>query len=414
MAGAIHPLRVSDFRRYLAGFGLSNLARWTELTASLWVTYQLTESPVLLGVMGLARAVPAIVLSPIAGVVADRVDQRRLILVAQVVTGIGSLALGLLVLSGTVAIWQIYLQVAVQAAVRAFDAAGRQSLFPQLVDEKELPDAVTLSVTAGRTSKLIGPVLGGAAIAAFGPASCYLGAAVASGMVCFTVSTVRREPLLGIGATSFREELVDGLRIILRNPTLNSLLKLEVAFSLFQMNEVMITIIALDMLAVGATGLGLLLAAPALGAIVGIALLLTAGHPERQGRVLVLSTVVYAGVMLAIAAAPLVAVVAGGLVLIGLLDAFLTVLRHAMAQSSAPPAARGRVMANMITVTSGIGPLAQTQSGVLTALLGPRLAVATAALALAVSAIGTLRRGTALWQFRTDQPPSVAAADVES
>ena len=172
---------------------------------------------------------------------------------------------------------------------------------------------------------------------------------------------------------------LEGLRYLSATPVLRGLLRLEIVFSLFSVNPVIITIIATEVLGVGPEGLGGLLGADALGALIGVGTLLTLGQPRRQGRFSILSTFAYAAALVAFALSQNYVLSFVALVACGVTDVFTAVTRMTIMQLSAPAQMRGRVMANMRIITGGIGPLAETQSGVLASLLGGPLALITAA-----------------------------------
>jgi Transmembrane secretion effector len=407
------PLRHRNYAHYWVGFAASNTGRHVEIVGSVWLAYELTGSPLLVGLFGLARAVPSIVFTPIAGVVADRVDQRHLLLLTQGLACTMSLGLGALVIAGVIEVWHLYLQVAVQSIVTAFDAVARQSLFPRLVPRSELPQAVTLSVTAARVSKLIGPALGGLCIAALGEASPFIVNGVTFLALMAAVLRMRGvAPVVGQTGASMGSDLLAGFSHLWTSPVLNGLFRLEVVFSLLQMNEVMIAIIAREFLDVGPEGLGVLLAAPALGSVLAIGALLVVGPSRREGRLIVVSMLAYAVALVALAAARNFALAFALLAVIGIFDALSTVARHSISQLVAPAELRGRVMANMGVVTRGIGPLAQTQSGALAGLIGAPLAVVVAAVGVAGATAYTARNNPALWRFRHDAaPPDVSLTE---
>ena len=170
-SGNLRPLGYRNFALYWVGFVASHTGKNIELVGAVWLIYQLTGSPLALGVLGLARSIPQLILSPIAGVVVDRLDQRRLLFTTQGLSLIASLSLGILISAGVVEPWQVYLEIAAQSAILAFDAATRQALFPRLVPRSLLPEAVTLSVTAARSSAFLGPAIGGFMIAGLGVAA---------------------------------------------------------------------------------------------------------------------------------------------------------------------------------------------------------------------------------------------------
>lgn len=411
MRQRLAPLRIRNYLLFWTGFAASNTGRWIELTGALWLVSELTDSPALLGLVGIVRAAPALLLSPVAGVIVDRVDQRRMLFITQAVSMALSFGLGLIVLSGRLELWHLYLQLGIQSAIQAFDAAVRQALFPRLVPRTQLADAVTLTITAGRTAKFVGPVLGGIAIAQLGVASPFILNAASFLVLMGGVAAMRNIPATEAGARqSFKGELAEGVKYLWRAPVLRGLLLVEVAFGVLQMNEVMVTIIARDVLGAGPEGLGVLLSAAALGSILGLFTLLSVGQTERQGRFAVWCVTAYCAGLLAVAAGPGFGLTFAALTVLGLLDSLVTVTRHSIMQMTAPEAMRGRVMANMGTITNGVSPLAQAQSGALAAVLGPSGAVAVAAAGLAAATFAVVRSNPALRDYRAEPKASASSA----
>jgi MFS family permease len=423
LPGNLRPLGYRNFALYWVGFVASHTGKNIELVGAVWLIYQLTGSPLALGVLGLARALPQLVLSPIAGVVVDRLDQRRLLFTTQGLSLVASFTLGTLIALGVVEPWHVYLEIAAQSSILAFDAATRQALFPRLVPRVLLPEAVTLSVTAARSSAFLGPAIGGFMIAGLGEAAPFYANALTYIPLMVAVALMRDiPPIPARTEASFRAELVEGLRYLSATPVLRGLLRLEIVFSLFSVNPVIITIIATEVLGVGPEGLGGLLGADALGALIGVGTLLTLGQPRRQGRFSILSTFAYAAALVAFAISQNYVLSFLALVACGITDVFTAVTRMTIMQLSAPAQMRGRIMANMRIVTGGIGPLAETQSGLLASLLGGPLAVITAAGALVGAAGWTARTNPAFWQQKSDEPdvtetpgsstPAVTARDA--
>lgn len=386
------PLGYRNFALFWIGHVVSNTGRWIELTGTVWLVYTLTDSALLLGILGVVRAVPTIALSPFAGVISDRVDQRRMLFVTQGLSLLFALGLGILVATGNVEVWHVYAEVAIQSAIFAFDAALRQALFPTLVPRALMPEAVTLTIAAGRTSLLAGPAIGGLAIASVGVASPFLiNAASFLGLMAALV--MMRELAVAAPAlrTSFVGEMRDGLRYLMRAPVLRGLLELEIVFGVFQLNSVIITLVATDILHVGPSELGLLLAAPALGSLLGIGLVLSVGQPRRLGRFIIGCTLTYCIGMVVFAVSRDYILSLAVIVVTGLLDALVTVARQGIVQLDAPAHMRGRVTANFGVVTRGVAPLAQSQSGILASLFGSASAVVLAAAALALTIAGVFR-----------------------
>jgi hypothetical protein len=192
---------------------------------------------------------------------------------------------------------------------------------------------------------------------------------------------------------------------MLATPVLAGVLKLEIVYALFQMNPVMVTIIARDVLGVGPEGLGALLAADGVGALIGIAILLTARPRARPGRFVILGTMAYAGALVGFAAAREYGVAFAALVVAGLFDTLVATTRNSIMQLVAPPEMRGRVIGNHGLVVRGLPPLAQAQSGFVAGLVGGPWAIVAAASAVAVGSAVTGRLNRALMTWSTDEAP---------
>ena len=409
------PLRHRNYALYWAGLWSSNAGRWVEQTGSVWLVYLLTDSPALLGLLGVAKAVPTLLIAPLAGVIADRVDQRRLLFTTQGIALIASLVLGLLVLSNQVQLWHIYLQVLLTSVISAFDVSARQALFPRLIPRDQLPAGVTLSALAGRSSAVVGPAVGGLAIAGLGVASPYLINAATFLILMAALVAMRNVPdPTPAPRTSFVAELREGLSYIRTSGVLSGLLRLEIVFGAFQVNPVITAIIAREVLHVGPEGLGGLLAAPAVGAVAGLGFLLIVGHTKRPGRFIVYCQIAYSTAMVLFALSGFYLVSLALLAATGVFDILETVTRLSIAQLAAPAHMRGRVMSNMRTVTGGIGPMSQTQSGIVAGIIGGPGALFVAAFALATSAATTVWTNAALWRFTTAEvaaEPEVLGAE---
>lgn len=421
LPGGLAPLGYRNYLLYWVGFVVSNSGRWMELTGAVWLLSELTPDPWLLGIVGLFRALPQLVLGPFAGVVADRVDQRKLLVATQAASVVASFGLGALILMGHVEIWQVYLQVGMQSAISAFDATVRQALFPRLVPREHLAEAVTLHSTAVRVCQLIGPALGGLVIAALGEAAPFLVNGGSSFVLIGAALAIRgvtpRRPAQG---STLGLEFREGLRYILATPVIGGLARLELVFGLLSMNPVMTTIYGRQVLGVGPEGLGGLLSAEAVGALVGVGVILSFGQRDRQGRFIVMCQLIYSALLVAMALTAEYVLCFAALAALGLFDTLTSVTRQNVVQLVAPGRMRGRVMANIGTITRASGPFSQTLSGALASAFGPRLAIVASAATLSVAAALVGRRNTTLWRIRhedlvrraTPNRPSDAAEPV--
>jgi len=388
---------------YLAGWALTRFGKSVEETAVLWVVYELTDSAFLLGVLGLFRAVPSILLSPIAGAFADRIDQRKILFVTQSLGLVASLTAGILITTGWVEVWHLYLLVAYQATIDAFDGGTRQALFPRLVPMSVLPDAVTMNATAGRLMMLVGPVVGGFAIGWLGEAAPFFINAASFPALMLAVVLIRSMRPVELGESkSLASDMWESLRYIARAPVLRGLLLLEIVVGIVQINSVIITVFGREVLDVGPEGLGGLLAAPALGSVLALFGLLGFGHAGRQGRFVLVCGIVYSATLVLLAGSFGYVLGFTVLAVIGLMDGFMTVTRHSILQLVAPGQMRGRIMGWMGTITRGVSPLGEMQSGVVAGLLGPSSALLIAGSVLGLAVTATALTNRPLWRFRHD------------
>ncbi len=407
------PLGERNFALYWSGQMLSQTGTWVELTATSWLLYSITESPVLLGLVGLFRAVPIVLLSPIGGTIADRVPRRRLLFVTQSASVVLSLILGTLVLTGTVQFWHIYLVSFCSSVVGAFDGPTRSSMFPTLVPRGQLQNAVTLHAVLFRSSMLAGPAVGGWLIAQFGTAAPYYVNALSyfaliAGLLAMRLppnEVARARPSVGADALS-------GIRYVLRSPILPLILVIEAFLNVFGSNSALITIFARDVLGLGAQGFGLLLAGQGAGAILGTLALVLVGDVRRKGLVMIGAGSVYAAAMVSFAWSRSFELSVACLVVLGCVDAVWGAIRNTIVQLVADDEYRGRVMGLTIVTTRGVTNLAQVETGAAVALLGPVAAATLGAAVVALTVLGGAARSERLRTFAGGAPRHATRSPV--
>jgi predicted MFS family arabinose efflux permease len=297
----LEPLGHRNFALYWVGQLVSQSGTWIELTATTWLLYQLTDSPLLLGLGGLFRALPIFAFALLGGAVADRVQRQRLLLFTQISSVVTSLILGTLVVTGQVAFWHIYVINLVNASIAAFDSPGRQSLFPTLVPRGQLQNAITLNSTLFRTSQLVGPAIAGVLIARVGTAAPFFVNAVSYFAIIGGLAAMRIPPGKVRVKGSLGGEALRGLRYVRANTILPLILGIEATLSIFGHNQALVTIFARDVLGTDAEGLGLLLSSIGAGAIAGMLLLVAVGDVRRKGAFMLAAGAVYAIAMLVFA-----------------------------------------------------------------------------------------------------------------
>jgi MFS family permease len=346
---------------------------WIELTATSWLLYELTDSPLLLGLNGVFRAAPIFAFALIGGTVADRVERRRLLLITQSASVVTSLALGALVVSGHVVFWHVYVISLINATIAAFDAPGRQSLFPMLVPRGQLQNAITLNAMLFQTGQLVGPAIAGILIARVNVAAPFFVNAVSYFAIIGGLLAMRIPPIAArTSRGSIRSELVEGLRYVRASTVLPLVLVMEATFSVFGHNQALMTIFARDVLGAGPEGLGVLLSSIGGGAIVGMVVLILVGDIRRKGAFMLASGAVYGLTLLVFAWSRSFPLSVAVLAVLGFADATWGALRNAIAQIVAEDAYRGRVMSLILIAARGLTSASQVETGLATALVGRR------------------------------------------
>ncbi len=389
-------LRHRDFNLYWFGVVFSQIGTRGTVAANLYQVYLLTGSIPVTGLVGLAQAVALLVLSPLGGAYADRVDRRRLLQGAQAVSMAVALALTAITLLGHAQAWQVLVSVVLTTAAATFDQPARQALIPAMVPREELAQAFSLLNPSRELAILVGPALAGVLIAVQGPGLMYAVDAATYAVLIVILALVRTPPLLPEArGSSVLQNISEGARFIARRrPLIWQLMTLDLSATIFGAYRVVLPAIAIDVLHVGATGYGLLSAAPSAGALLATYVVFrVVGSSRRLGRVLLWASVGYGVAVAGLGLAPAfwLALVAGAL--IGGCDAMATTIRHAAVQLETPDALRGRV-SSLYQMSSRGGPaLGDVNIGWFAGLVGPAVALTVGGLVSVAYAAVVLVRG---------------------
>ena len=338
----------------------------TEFTqvAVAWQLYELTESPLQVGLIGLARVIPLLSLGLFGGLLADAVDRRRLMMATQIAQCSLSSTLVVASLTGAVTPLLLYLVSGALALCTALDSPARQSIVPNLIPREHLASGLALINTQTKLGSVAGPSLAGIALAFAGPALCY--AVDATSWLTMLVALVLVKPSTGFRAAGRRlslKALSEGVGFVAANPVILSAFVLDCGARLLGNNRALLPAYAKDILNVGAPGLGLMFAATSAGAIVAAAAMSIVPPIRRMGIWALTGVAVY-GTCTAIFAVShnfgLALLMLAG---VGAGNSVSVVLRDTVTQLSSPNDLRGRV-ASVGNLFSSSGPqLGQLQSG---------------------------------------------------
>ncbi|GAA1010278.1 MFS transporter [Acrocarpospora pleiomorpha] len=385
-------LRNRDFTLYWAGVVASQIGTRGTVAANFYHVYQLTGSIAYTGLVGAAQAVALLVLSPLGGALADRLDRRRLLQAAQGVALVVAAALAWLTLTGQVRAWQVVASVVLTTAAATFDQPARQALIPALVPRAQIGQAIALLNPSRELAILVGPLLAGTLITVAGPGLMYAVDAATYGLLVAVLGVMRiAAPAPGGERRSVLGSIAEGARYIRHRPLIYKLMALDLSATVFSAYRVLLPALAVDVLHVGSTGYGVLSAAPSAGALLATySVYRTVQRSSRQGRVLLAATALYGVSALLLAHAPLywTAVVAAGL--LGACDAMATTIRHAAVQIDTPDEIRGRVTAFYQMSSRGGPAIGDVVVGAFAGLVGP-------VAALTVGAFGPILVAAAFW-----------------
>jgi MFS family permease len=333
-----------DFGLFWASLLFSAVGSQISTIAIAWQVYEITDSPFQLGLTGLFRALPVMVLSIPGGVVADRMDRRRLLIITQSLAALLALVLGLLTFTGQVRVWHIYAVTFLSGAVSIFDSPARTALIPLLVPAEHLASAYALNISWRQIATLAGPFIGGVVISAFGISASYFIDAVSflSVILCLFFMRVRPSP-----PAEKKESPLDSVRggfnFIRDNSAILGLMSMDTCVQFFGAYRSMMPVFARDILGTGPAGLGALLGVPALGALAGSAIVMAMGNPRHKGRLIIWVTLLYTAGLICFALSRSLALSLAIVFALGVVDAIGETLRDTLIQLMTPDRMRGRV-----------------------------------------------------------------------
>jgi MFS family permease len=378
---AFSSLRHRDFRLLWMGQIVSVTGSQMQMVAINWHIYLLTHSAFALGLVGLFRAGPIILCSLLGGVVADVIDRRRLMIATQTVMLTCSGILALVTFNGLQRVWPIYLLTAIASAAWAFDTPARQALVPALVPAKDFPNAVSLGMLMFQMGMIVGPALAGFVLASRGPGLVY--ALNAGSFVAVIVGLAlmharnRPDPDDSKATRVSFEALMEGLRFVWRTPIIVQTMTLDFVATFFASANQLLPIYAKDILQVGARGLGFLVSAPAVGAVIAGLVMARMGALKKQGLTVIVSVAVFGAATIAFGLSRVFWFSLIMLAATGAADTVSTILRQTIRQLATPNNLRGRMTSiNMIFFMGG-PQLGELEAGTVAAIIGAPLSVVT-------------------------------------
>jgi MFS family permease len=409
----LSPLRRHrSFRLLWFGQLVSQAGTQVRLVALPYQIFLLTGSSLHVGLIGLFQAIPLLALTLFGGVIADRVDRRRLLVMTQSGLMVTSLALALVTQFGFTELWVLYALTALAAGFSAIDQPTRGALVPTLVERSELPAAIALNQMLYQSAAVIGPALGGVVIASYGVGAAYwLDAATFAASIAAAVAirTPVREAVVHL---PILQSLAEGVRYVAGHRLLLSSMSMDLAAMLLASPRALFPFYAEQVFKVGAQGLGFLYAAPGVGALIAVFTSGWIGRVRRPGAAVLMGVCAW-GIAIAAFGLMTEGLFVLGLVLVALAEAadlVATIFRHTILQGVVREELRGRLTAINGMFVIGGPNLGQVRAGAVAALTSPQFAVVSGGLTCVAAAIGIV-----LWApelLRYQRPVAADASEA--
>lgn len=379
-----------NYRLFFVGQGISLIGTWMQQIALSWLVYRLTDSVFLLGAVTFSSQIPSFLLGPFAGVLADKFNRHKVLLITQALSMLQASTLAALVLTGNIEIWHVLALSAFLGTINGFDIATRQAFVVEMVERREdLSNAIALNSSLFNMARLVGPTIAGLLIAAVGEGLCILINAVSYIAVLASLLLMRLKPFERVQQErKVWQSLKDGFRYAFGFPPIRALIIIVALLSLFGMPfTVLLPVFARDILYGGANTLGYLMGASGFGALSGALFLAQRKSVIGLGKVIICTMLIFGLALIAFSFSKMLLL---SLVLM-LFSGFGMIVTMAscntLLQTLVDDDKRGRVMSLYSTAFMGMAPIGSMLAGSVAEQIGVGYTLAGCGLLCAVSII---------------------------
>jgi MFS family permease len=388
-------MSVRNYRLYFAGQLISTTGTWMQSIAQAWLVLQITGSGVALGVTVALQFLPVLLVGAWGGLVADRVDKRRLLVGTQAAAGVLALVLGTVAALGVVQLWMIYVLALGLGAVNALDNPARRAFVVEMVGAEHVSNAVSLSSAMFMAARVIGPAIAGLVIAGFGVSWCFFANGVSYSAAVVAFLAMRENEFFSVEPVPRRKgQLREGLRYAWSTPALRLVLVLTAVIGTLAFNfQVVLPLLAKETFSGGADTLGVLYASMSLGSVIGA--LVSAHEARATSRFVLGAALAFGAALVAAALAPTFGFELLVLVPVGAAGIAFTAMANGVLQTETAPEMRGRVAALFTVAFLGSTPIGGPVIGLVSQQLGPRAGLwvgGIATLAVTIAALAAIRR----------------------
>ncbi|MDA8289761.1 MAG: MFS transporter [Actinomycetota bacterium] len=403
-------LKVPNYRLYFSGQLISLIGTWMQTTAQAWLVLTLTNSPTTLGLVVALQTIPVMLLGPYGGVIADRVDKRRLMVVLQSMMGLQALVLGLLSVFGIVRLWEICVLAVVLGLNNTFEMPARQAFVREMVGKDELRNAITLNSVTANAARAVGPAIAGVLIATAGVGWCFLANAASFVAVVVSLIVMDRAALApSRPERRARGQLREGLAYAMGTTEIAvPLVMMAVVGTLAYEFQVTLPVLARGTFHGGSEAFGFMTAAMGVGAVVGG--LVTAARGRTGLRPMLIACAGFGLAMLLCALSPALPIAYLALLLVGWGSVSFIAIGNSTIQLSSAPNMRGRAIALWQVAFQGTTPIGGPFIGWIIAATGARSGLMVGALSCGVAiAAGAAIGRRRLSSIPVAEPASLAA-----
>ena len=406
----LRPLRESPpFRRLLIGSTVSFLGSSMTSFALVLQIYELTHSSIAVGAIGLAQAIPALVVGLYGGSLADAVDRRRLVLATSSCLTVVSAVFAVQAFLSLGQLWLLYALAAVQSALQSVDGPARRTFVPRLLPAERLTAGVALSQVSGYITFLFGPALAGAITAVSGLRVCYLIDAVSFAAALYSVARLPAMPPEGGLARPGLRAAAEGLRYVRSQPILTAAFLFDLDATLFGLPVALFPALNAERFGGSPQTLGLLSTALAAGGLLGSVLSGPAGRVAAKASAMLVTVVIWGAAVTGFGFARVFWLALLLLVLAGAADTTTVIFRGSIVQHITPDRLRGRVTAVDYVVGAGIPRLGNVESGAVAAVTSPAFSAVSGGVAAVAGALLIRLAFPAVARYRSPvEPPSPA------
>jgi MFS family permease len=405
-SGPIRPwasLLIRDFRLIWSASVLAAIASQMRNVASLYQVYQLSGSSFQLGLTGFFQALPHVVLGLFAGALADAFDRKKLLVLTYGLHLVPTLALGFLTLTGAIQVWHVYVISVVSSVIEVFSWPARSAIVPRLVPISYLMNAITLNSMVLQSSFLVGPAIAGLVIDYLSLPLTYFSSA---GLLVPAIASVFWVKSSGKPEGERRrvnlKSMIEGVEFIWTQRIILSLFLLDFGVTLVGFYRPILPIFAGSVFKMGATGLGILYAAPAVGSLLGSTSLLVAGDLRRKGPAAIVAAIFFAASLALLGMSQWFWMAVAAVAILGFTDSISVAIRRTVVQLLAPDTMRGRA-ASLITVfaqsTNALGALL---AGTASEFWGAPRALVIGGVVCVLMTFGISRAIPQLWSYRSE------------